>query len=87
MPIQRDVPIEWDALPDPEPPPAPSRAPRPSATVIALSEADRIELDTLRYNRDHYKTLALRLKTQLDGAEKKLAMCKCQSASLTPRKR
>ena len=79
MPIDRDVPLDWDALPDPTPPPPPARlAWAPHASPEALTAQERIELDTLRYNRDHYQRLAVRLKTDLDAALKRLDTCTCQ---------
>lgn len=78
MPIDRDVPLDWDALPDPVPAPPPARlAWSPHASPDALTAQERIELDTLRYNRDHYKQVAATLKTQLDEARARLASCTC----------
>ena len=79
MPIDRDVPLDWDALPDPVPTPPPARLARdPHASPEALTAQERIELDTLRYNRDHYQRIAVRLKTDLDAALKRLSACTCQ---------
>jgi len=78
MPIDRDVPLDWDALPDTVPPPPPARlSPPPHVSPVALNAQERIELDTLRYNRDHFNTIALKLKADLDDALKRLAACTC----------
>jgi len=84
MPIDRDVPLDWDALPDPVPTPPPARlAWEPHASPEALTAQERIELDTLRSTRDHYQQVAVRLKTDLDVALKRLKDCTCNQS--TPR--
>jgi hypothetical protein len=78
MPIDRDVPLDWDALPDPVPTPPPARPSHPPhVSPVALNAQERIELDTLRYNRDHFGTVALKLKADLDDALTRLAACTC----------
>ena len=80
MPIQYDVPPDWDAIPDPPASSAYQRRPRPESRHPAWDERDRVELDTLRANRDHYQQIAIQLKTQLDAAHKQLAQCTCNQA-------